>query len=44
VKENPPPFKEEVIPELVFKNEDEDFDLLRQRNYETLLDYDFEEP
>lgn len=38
------PFKEEFVPNLIFGSEDEDFDLLKQRNYETLLDYDTPEP
>ena len=44
MQSNPLPFKEEEVPQLVFSNEDEDFELLKQRNYETLLDYDVPEP
>ena len=33
-----PLWKEESIPDLI--NDDEDFDLLKERNYETLLEYD----
>ena len=33
-----PIWKEESIPDLI--NDDEDFLLLKERNYETLLDYD----
>lgn len=33
-----PLWKEESIPDLI--NHDEDFDLLKERNYETLLEYD----
>lgn len=33
-----PIWKEESIPDMI--NDDEDFDLLKERNYETLLDYD----
>ena len=32
-----PLWKEESIPDLI--NHDEDFDLLKERNYETLLEY-----
>ena len=37
-----PIWKEEEIPDLI--NDDEDFALLKERNYETLLDYDGDEP
>ena len=33
-----PLWKEESIPDLI--NDDEDFELLKERNYETLLEYD----
>lgn len=33
-----PLWKEESIPDLI--NDDEDIDLLKERNYETLLEYD----
>ena len=32
-----PLWQEESIPDLI--NDDEDFELLKERNYETLLDY-----
>ena len=33
-----PLWKEESIPDLI--NDDEDFELLKERNYETLLEYE----
>ena len=38
-----PLWKEEVIPDLIFGNEDEDFELLKARNYETLDDYELQQ-
>ena len=36
-----PLWKEESIPDLI--NHDEDFDLLKERNYETLLEYNVQD-
>ena len=38
-----PLWKEEVIPDLIFGNEDEDFEMLKARNYETLDDYELQQ-
>ena len=38
-----PLWKEEDIPDLIFGNEDEDFDLMKDRNYEILDDYELPE-
>ena len=38
-----PLWKEEFIPDLIFGNEDEDFELLKARNYETLDDYEVQQ-
>lgn len=38
-----PLWKEEVIPDLIFGNEEEDFEMLAARNYETLDDYELQQ-
>ena len=38
-----PLWKEAVIPDLIFGNEDEDFEMLKARNYETLDDYELQQ-
>ena len=35
-----PLWEEEAVPELILGNEEEDFEILKERNYETLLDYE----